>query len=74
MTPKHTNPARTPPRSYIEMFRNLSQNSTGNMDLQDYMIGASYTTTTCSPQAPHPLHPGFMAYPRYTKLTVPCTP
>ena len=56
MTPKHTNPARTPPRSYIEMFRNLSENSTENMELQDYMTGASYTTTTCSPQATHPLH------------------
>ena len=72
MTPKHTNPARTPPRNYIETFRNLSEDSTENMDLQDYMIGASYTTTACSPQATHPLHLGFMVYLRYTKLTVPC--
>ena len=74
MTPKHTNPARTLPRNYIETFRNLSEDSTENMDLQDYMIGTSYTTTACSPQATHPLHLGFMVYPRYTKLTVPCTP
>ena len=34
MTPKHINPARTQPRNYTEMFRNLSGNSTENMDLQ----------------------------------------
>ena len=64
----------TPPRNYIETFRNLSEDSTENMDLQDYMIGASYTTTTCSLQATHPLHLGFMVYLRYTKLTAPCAP
>ena len=74
MTPKHTNPARTPPKNHIQTFRNPSENSTGNMDPQDYMTGASYTTTACSLQATHPLHLGFMVYPRYTKLTVPCTP
>ena len=43
-----------------------------NMDLQDYMIGARYTTTNCSLQETHPLHLGFMVYPKYIKLTVPC--
>ena len=66
------NPARTPPRNYTETFRNLSEDSTENMDLQDYMIGASYTTTACSPQETHPLHLGFMVYLRYTRLTAPC--
>ena len=42
------------------------------MDLQDYMIGAKYTTTDCSPQVTLPLHLGFMVYLKYTKLTVPC--
>ena len=74
MTPKHINPARTQPRNYTETFRNLSGNSTGNMDLQDYMIGANYTTTACSLQETHPLHPGFMVYLKYIKLTVPCAP
>ena len=74
MTPKPINPARTLPRNYTETFRNLSGNSTENMDLQDYMIGANYTTTTCSQQATHPLHLGFMVYQKYTKLTVPCAP
>ena len=69
MTPRLTNPARTPPRNCTEMFRNLSEDSTENMDLQDYMIGASYTTTACSLQVTHPLHLGFMVYPRYTRLT-----
>ena len=74
MTPKHTNPARTPPRNYIEMFRNLSEDSTENMDLQDYMIGASYTTTALPPHRQLiPCTLGFMIYLRYTKLTVPCT-
>ena len=58
MTPRHTNPARTLPGNYTEMFRNLSEDSTENMDLQDYTTGASYTTTACSPQETHPLHLG----------------
>ena len=72
MTLKSTNLVRTPPRNYTEMSRNLSENSTENMDLQDYMIGAKYTTTDCSPQVTLPLHLGFMVYLKYTKLTVPC--
>ena len=74
MTPKHTNPARTPPRNYTEMFRNLSEDSSENMDLEDYMTFPSYTTTACSPQETHPLHLGSMVYPRYTRLTAQCTP
>ena len=74
MTPKHTNPARTPPRSYIEMFRNLSENSTGNMDPQDYMTGARYTTTACSLQATHPLHLGFIGLPKIHKTNCPMRP
>ena len=74
MTPKHTNPARTPPRNYIETFRNLSEDSTENMDLQDYMIGASYTTTACSPQETHPLHPGFYGLPKIHKTNCPMRP
>ena len=66
MTPKHTNPARTQPKNYTETFRSLSGNSTGNMDLQDYMIGASYTTTAYSLQETHPLHLGFMVYQKNT--------
>ena len=67
-------PARTQPRNYTETFRNISGNSTGNMDPQDYMIGANYTTTACSLQETHPLHLGFMVYLKYIKLTVPCAP
>ena len=74
MTPKHINPARTQPRNCTETFRNHSGNSTGNMDLQDYMIGANYTATICSLQETHPLHLGFMVYPKYIRPTVPCTP
>ena len=48
--------------------------STENMDLQDYMTGANYTTTACSLQETHPLHLGFMVYQKYIKLTAPCTP
>ena len=38
MTPKHTNPARTPPRNYIEMFRNLSEDNRehGSSRLHDW--------------------------------------
>ena len=51
----------------------ISQKTQQGMDLQDYMIGAKYTTTDCSPQATLPLCLGFMVYLKYTKLTVPCT-
>ena len=37
-----------------------------------YMIGVRHTTTDCSLQETLPLHLGFMVYPKYTKLTVPC--
>ena len=74
MTPKHTDLVRTQPKNYTETFRNHSGNSTENKDLQDYMIGARYTTTDCSLQETHPLHLGFMVYPKYIKLTVPCAP
>ena len=74
MTPKLTNPARTLPRNYTEKFRKHSENSTENMDLEDYMIGANYTTTACSLQETHPLHLGFMVYQKFTRLTVPCAP
>ena len=72
MTPKPTNLVRTQPRNYTETSRNPSENSTENMDLQDYMTGAKYTTTNCSLQVTLPLHLGFMVYLKYTKLTVPC--
>ena len=72
MTPKPTNLARTQPRNCTGTSRNLSENSTGNMDLQDYMTGAKYTTTDCSLQVTLPLHLGFMVYLKYTKLTAPC--
>ena len=65
---------RTPPRNYTEMFRNLSEDSTENMDLQDYMIGASYTTTTCSLQETHPLHLGFYGLPKIHKTNCPMRP
>ena len=56
-----------------KLYRDVhSGNSAGNMDLQDYMIGANYTTTDCSLQGTHPLHLGFVFYPKYIKLTVPC--
>ena len=74
MTPKRTNPARTQPRNYIEMFRNHSGNSTVNMDLQDNMIGANCTTTNCSLQETHPLHLGFVVYPKIHKANCPMCP
>ena len=74
MTPKHTNPARTPPRNYIETFRNLSENSTGNMDLQDYMIGASYTTTACSPTGNSSPAPRLYGLPKIHKTNCPMRP
>ena len=74
MTPRSTNLARTLPRNSTEMSRNPFESSTGNTELQDYMIGASFTTTNCSPQVTHPLNLGFMVYQKYTKLIAPCTP
>ena len=74
MTPKHINPARTLPRNYTEMFRNLSGNSTENMDLQDYMIGVNYTTTACSLQETHPLAPRFYGLPKIHKANCPMCP
>ena len=50
------------------------KSSTGNMGLQDYMIGANYTTKNCSPQVTHPLHLGFVVYQNYIKLIAPCVP
>ena len=57
---RSTNLARTLPRNSIETSRNPFKSSTGNMELQDYLIGASSTTTNCSPQVTHPLQLGFM--------------
>ena len=74
MTLRSTNLARTLPKNFTETSRNLSESSTENMDLQDYIIGAKCTTTDCSPQVTLPLHLGFMVYPKYIKLTVPCAP
>ena len=67
-------PCKDTPKNFTEMSRNPSEGLTENMDLQDFMIGAKYTTTNCSPQVTLPLHLGFMVYLKYTKLTVPCAP
>ena len=61
---------KEPPETSMNPF----ESSTGNTGLQDYMIGASFTITNCSPQVTHPLHLGFMVYQKYTKLIAPCTP
>ena len=75
MTLRSTNLARTLPRNSKETSRNPFKSSTGNTELQDYMIGANFTTTNCSPQVTHiPPHPGFMVYQKYTKLTAPMCP
>ena len=74
MTPRSTNLVRTLPRNSTETSRNPFKSSTGNIGLQDYMIGASFTTTNCSPQVTHPLHLGFMVYQKYTKLHCPMCP
>ena len=57
-------------RDVQESLRKLNREH----DLQDYMIGANYTTIGCSLQETHPLHLGFMVYKRYIKLTAPCAP
>ena len=74
MTLRSTNLARTLPKYFTETSKNPSEGLIENMDLQDFMIGAKYTTTNCSPQVTLPLHLGFMVYLKYTKLTAPCTP
>ena len=67
MTLRFTNLARTLPKTFTETSRNPSEGSTENMELQDFMIGAKYTTTNCSSQVTLPLHPGFMVCPKYTR-------
>ena len=74
MTLRSTNLARTQPKNFTEMSRKPFEGLTENMDLQDYMIGANYTTTNCSLQVILPLHPGFMVCQKYIKLTALCTP
>ena len=74
MTPKHTNPVKTPPRNYTETFRSPAESSTENMELQDCMTGASSITTACSLQVTHPQHQGFMVYPKIHKTNCPMRP
>ena len=74
MTLKSTNLVRTQPRNCTGTSRNLSENSTGNMDLQDYMIGAKYTTTNCSLQVTLPLHLRFYGLPKIHKANCPMRP
>ena len=74
MTLRSTNLARTLPRNSTETSRNPFESSTGNMGLQDYMIGASFTTTNCSPQVSHPVHLGFNGLPKIHKANCPMCP
>ena len=74
VTPKPTNLVRTQPWNYTGMSRSLSENSTGNMDLQDYMTGVKYTTTSCSLQVTLPLAPRFYGLPKIHKANCPMHP
>ena len=74
MTPRSTILARTLPKTSTEMSRNPFEGLTENTELQDYMIGANSTTTNCSLQVTLPLHPDFMVYLKYIKLTALCAP
>ena len=78
MTPKHTNPVRTPPRNYTETFRSPSESSTGNTELQDYMTGASSTTTPQQqcllPTGNSSPAPRFYGLPKIHKTNCPMRP
>ena len=50
------------------------KNSTGNMDLQGYMIGAKYTTTACSPTGNSSPAPRFYGLPKIHKANCPMHP
>ena len=74
MTPKHTNPVKTPPRNYTETFRSPSESSTENTELTRLHDWSKLYYNRLLPTGNSSPAPRFYGLPKIHKTNCPMRP